>query len=69
MELSWLRQRKVTCSWMLATPNNCYHRATFVQPRYAKLLNTTHVKLAMGAPPDAEEPVLLADGQKLKLKQ
>ena len=42
--------------------------ATFVQPRYAKLLHTAQLRKAMGEPPaskDHEEPVLLADGQDL----
>jgi len=35
---------------------------TFVQPRYAKLLNSSAVRDALGEPPKGE-PVLLADGQ------
>ncbi|KAF8639387.1 hypothetical protein AX17_001543 [Amanita inopinata Kibby_2008] len=41
--------------------------ATFVQPRYAKLLNSGVIKQAMGEPPKSHEPILLADGEKLKL--
>ncbi|KAG6864907.1 hypothetical protein C0991_006436 [Blastosporella zonata] len=37
--------------------------ATFVQPRYAKLLNTEALKQAMGEPPKSHAPVHLADGQ------
>ncbi|KAF9561491.1 Thioesterase/thiol ester dehydrase-isomerase [Agrocybe pediades] len=42
--------------------------ATFVQPRYAKLLHSNQLRKAMGEPPaskEHEEPVLLADGQDL----
>lgn len=42
--------------------------ATFVQPRYAKILHSAQLRKAMGEPPaskDHEEPVLLADGQDL----
>ena len=43
--------------------------ATFVQPRYAKLLNSAHLRQAMGepttSPKGSVEPVLLADGQDL----
>lgn len=39
--------------------------ATFVQPRYAKLLNTKQLREAIGEPPKGE-PILLADGEKLK---
>ncbi|KAH9487430.1 hypothetical protein JR316_0001505 [Psilocybe cubensis] len=45
--------------------------ATFVQPRYAKLLHSAQLRKAMGEPPaskDHEEPVLLADGQDLNPK-
>ncbi|KAJ7250677.1 HotDog domain-containing protein [Mycena rebaudengoi] len=37
--------------------------ALFVQPRYAKLLNSSLVRQHMGEPP--KEPILLADGGKL----
>ncbi|KAF9268997.1 Thioesterase/thiol ester dehydrase-isomerase [Marasmius fiardii PR-910] len=42
--------------------------ATFVQPRYAKLLNKAAIKQVMGAPPsDEHAPVVhLADGENLK---
>lgn len=40
--------------------------AMFVQPRYAKMLNTKAIKEVFGQPP--EEPLLLADGEKLKAK-
>jgi acyl-coenzyme A thioesterase PaaI-like protein len=36
---------------------------TFVQPRYAKLLNTEALKQAMGEPPKSPAPVHLGDGQ------
>jgi acyl-CoA thioesterase FadM len=39
--------------------------ATFVQPRYAKLLNSQQITQAMGESP---KPVHLADGEKLKAK-
>ncbi|KAF6741933.1 mitochondrial protein [Ephemerocybe angulata] len=39
--------------------------AMFVQPRYAKLLHSAQLRQAMGEPPAADEPVLLADGQDL----
>ncbi|KAF8880893.1 HotDog domain-containing protein [Gymnopilus junonius] len=42
--------------------------ATFVQPRYAKVLHSAQLRKAMGEPPaskEHEEPVLLADGQDL----
>lgn len=42
--------------------HHLYIRGTFVQPRYAKLLNTSAVRDALGEPPKGE-PVLLADGQ------
>jgi len=42
--------------------------ATFVQPRFAKLLNTEAVKQAMGEPPKSRDPVLLADGEKIRVK-
>lgn len=38
--------------------------ATFVQPRYAKMLNTKALREAMGDGP--KEPILLADGEKIK---
>lgn len=38
--------------------------ATFVQPRYAKLLNTGLLRMAMGEQPNSDDPVLLADGTK-----
>ncbi|GLB36866.1 putative thioesterase superfamily protein [Lyophyllum shimeji] len=38
-------------------------KATFVQPRYAKLLNTEALKQAMGEPPKSDTPVHLGDGQ------
>ncbi|PFH45670.1 hypothetical protein AMATHDRAFT_8827 [Amanita thiersii Skay4041] len=41
---------------------------TFVQPKYAKLLNSAMLKQAMGEPTKSSEPILLADGEKLKLK-
>ncbi|KAF8640183.1 hypothetical protein AX16_010238 [Volvariella volvacea WC 439] len=41
--------------------------ATFVQPKYAKLLNTAALKQAMGEPTHSHEPVHLADGEKLKV--
>jgi len=37
-------------------------KATFVQPRYAKLLNTEALKQAMGEPPKSDTPVHLGDG-------
>lgn len=38
-------------------------RAMFVQPKYAKLLNTAVLRQAMGEPgKDTGEPVHLADG-------
>ncbi|TFK38820.1 HotDog domain-containing protein [Crucibulum laeve] len=37
--------------------------ATFVQPRYAKLLNSAHLRQAMGEPPKSDEPLHLADGE------
>ncbi|KAL0065514.1 hypothetical protein AAF712_007424 [Marasmius tenuissimus] len=42
--------------------------ATFIQPRYAKLLNKAAIKQVMGAPPsDPHAPVVhLADGENLK---
>jgi len=40
--------------------------ATFVQPRYAKLLHSTELRKALGEPLlRSAEPVLLADGQVL----
>ncbi|KDR70026.1 hypothetical protein GALMADRAFT_255394 [Galerina marginata CBS 339.88] len=42
--------------------------ATFIQPRYAKVLHSAQLRKAMGEPPaskDHDEPVLLADGQDL----
>ncbi|KAF8148628.1 HotDog domain-containing protein [Crassisporium funariophilum] len=40
--------------------------ATFVQPRYAKLLHSAQLRKAMGEPPATkDEPLLLADGQNL----
>ncbi|KAF8999642.1 HotDog domain-containing protein [Cyathus striatus] len=39
--------------------------AIFVQPRYAKLLNTAHLRQAMGEPPSNDQPLLVADGEKL----
>ncbi|KAF9457363.1 mitochondrial protein [Collybia nuda] len=42
--------------------------ALFVQPRYAKLLNTGLIKQAMGEPPNSDTPVHLADGEKLRPK-
>lgn len=42
--------------------------ATFVQPRYAKLLNSQHLRQAMGEPPKSDQPVHLADGEKIKVK-
>lgn len=41
------------------------YSATFVQPRYAKLLSSKALRDAMGEAPK-DEPVLLADGQKIK---
>ncbi|KAF9445887.1 Thioesterase/thiol ester dehydrase-isomerase [Macrolepiota fuliginosa MF-IS2] len=41
--------------------------ATFVQPRYAKLLNSKALRDAMGEAPK-DEPILLADGQQIKPK-
>lgn len=38
----------------------------FVQPRYAKMLNTKALREALGEAP--REPLLLADGVKLKAK-
>jgi hypothetical protein len=38
--------------------------AMFVQPRYAKLLNSGQLRKVMGEPP-SDEAVLLADGQDL----
>ncbi|KAF8060710.1 mitochondrial protein [Lyophyllum atratum] len=38
-------------------------KATFVQPRYAKLLNTEALKQAMGEPPKSATPIHLGDGQ------
>ncbi len=43
--------------------------ATFVQPRYAKLLHSDRLRKAMGEPPAKDEPLLLADGQELNPKQ
>ncbi|KAG5719288.1 UPF0644 protein PB2B4.06 [Termitomyces sp. T112] len=40
--------------------------ATFVQPRYAKLLNTEALKKAMGEPPHSHTPIHLADGEKIR---
>ncbi|KAJ3835231.1 mitochondrial protein [Lentinula raphanica] len=41
--------------------------AMFVQPKYAKLLNTAVMRQVMGEPPKSDhEPVLLADGQDMK---
>ncbi|KAG6830277.1 hypothetical protein H0H92_001543 [Tricholoma furcatifolium] len=40
--------------------------ATFVQPRYAKVLNTQALKQAMGEPPKSHAPVHLADGEKIR---
>jgi hypothetical protein len=38
-------------------------RAMFVQPKYAKLLNTTAIRQAMGVPePSQGAPLHLADG-------
>ena len=45
--------------------------ATFVQPRYAKLLHNAQLRRAMGEPPETtanSDPVLLADGQNLNAK-
>ncbi|TFK33789.1 HotDog domain-containing protein [Crucibulum laeve] len=39
--------------------------ATFVQPRYAKLLQTAQLRQAMGEAPKSDEPVLLADGENI----
>ncbi|KAG2024079.1 hypothetical protein CC2G_001671 [Coprinopsis cinerea AmutBmut pab1-1] len=39
--------------------------AMFVQPRYAKLLHSPQLLKAMGEPPKADQPVLLADGEDL----
>jgi hypothetical protein len=41
--------------------------ATFVQPKYAKLLNSAVLKQAMGEPTSPDQPVLLANGEKLKI--
>jgi len=38
--------------------------ATFVQPKYAKLLNSVVLKQAMGEPTNPDHPVLLANGEK-----
>ena len=43
--------------------------ATFVQPRYAKLLHSDQLRKAMGEQPAKDEPLLLADGQELNPKQ
>ncbi|KAF8873076.1 mitochondrial protein [Infundibulicybe gibba] len=43
--------------------------ATFVQPKYAKMLNTAALKQAIGEPSDADVPVHLADGEKLRVQQ
>jgi hypothetical protein len=40
---------------------------TFVQPKYAKLLNSGVLKQAMGEPPKPDESVLLTNGEKLKI--
>ncbi|KDQ32477.1 hypothetical protein PLEOSDRAFT_1087490 [Pleurotus ostreatus PC15] len=40
--------------------------ATFVQPRYAKLLKPEVLKHAMGEPAHSHEPVLIADGEKMR---
>jgi len=42
--------------------------ATFVQPRYAKLLNAKQLREAMGDVPQ-EKSILLADGQEVKPSQ
>jgi len=39
--------------------------AMFVQPRYAKLLNTAAIRQVMGEPPKGDAPVHLADGENL----
>jgi len=39
--------------------------ATFVQPRYAKLLQSQQLRKAMGEPPSSAEPILLANGPKI----
>lgn len=44
------------------------YSAIFVQPRYAKLLNTQQLRQAMGEPPKSNDPVHLADGEKLNVK-
>jgi hypothetical protein len=38
----------------------------FVQPRYAKMLNTKVLKEALGEAP--QRPLLLADGEKLETR-
>ncbi|KAG6835826.1 hypothetical protein H0H93_014299 [Arthromyces matolae] len=40
--------------------------ATFVQPKYAKLLNTEALRQAMGEPAHSHAPVHLADGEKIR---
>jgi len=42
--------------------------ATFVQPRYAKLLNTDKLKKVMGEPVNAQTPVHLGDGETLQTR-
>ena len=45
--------------------------STFVQPRYAKLLNSADLRKALGEPPssDSAVPALPADNQNLKSKR
>lgn len=45
--------------------NSYYKRAMFVQPKYAKLLNTAAIRQVMGEPPKGDAPVHLADGENL----
>uniref|UniRef100_A0A0W0F415 Thioesterase domain-containing protein n=1 Tax=Moniliophthora roreri TaxID=221103 RepID=A0A0W0F415_MONRR len=40
--------------------------ATFIQPRYAKLLNKAAIRQVMGAPSEEHAPVHLADGENFK---
>ncbi|KAJ8503377.1 hypothetical protein ONZ45_g10913 [Pleurotus djamor] len=61
--------RKVQVEGMVEDLNgNILVQATalFVQPRYAKLLKPEMLKHAMGEPDHSKEPVLLADGEKMK---
>jgi len=63
--LTEAKGRKVTVSGRVEDLNGTVlveATATFVQPRYAKLLNTEALKQAMGEPPQSPVPVHLGDG-------